>query len=78
VRKDTPDDITATLIDAFRKAADNVQFKQLMIDRGNIMMNIAGAEADAFLVKWQSVSSWLLQDVGAAKLSPEKFGISRP
>ena len=78
VRKDTPDDIKATLIDAFRKAADNVQFKQLMIDRGNIMMNIADAEADAFLVKWQSVTSWLLQDVGAAKLSPEKFGISRP
>jgi tripartite-type tricarboxylate transporter receptor subunit TctC len=78
VRKDTPDAIKATLVDAFKKAADNAQFKQLMTDRGNIMMNISGAEADAFLTKWQSVTSWLLQDVGAAKISPEKFGIAKP
>ncbi len=78
VRKDTPDDIKSTLVDAFKKAADNAQFKQLMADRGNLMMNISGAEAEAFLKKWQSVTSWLLQDVGAAKISPEKFGIPKP
>ena len=49
-----------------------------MADRGNIIMNISGAEAEAFLTKWQSTTSWLLQDVGAAKISPEKFGIPKP
>jgi tripartite-type tricarboxylate transporter receptor subunit TctC len=78
VRKDTPDDIKAALVKAFKTATDNPQFKQLMADRGNIMMNISGAEAEAFMTKWQSVTSWLLHDVGAAKISPEKFGIPKP
>ena len=78
VRKDTPDDIKAALVKAFKTATDNPQFKQLMADRGTIMMNISGAEAEAFMTKWQSVTSWLLHDVGAAKISPEKFGIPKP
>lgn len=78
VRKDTPDDIKATLVKAFKTAGDNPQFKQLMIDRGNVVMNISGAEATSFMTKWQSVTSWLLQDVGVAKISPEKFGIAKP
>lgn len=78
VRKDTPEDIKATLVSAFKKAAENAQFQQLMADRGNLIMNISGTEAEAFLTKWQSTTSWLLQDVGAAKISPEKFGIPKP
>ena len=78
VKRDTPDDVKATLTRAFKTTAANAQFQPLMKDRGNVMMNISGAEADAFLKKWQSVTSWVLQDVGAAKVSPEKFGIPRP
>jgi len=78
VRRDTPADVTATLVKAFRTAAENPQFVQLMKDRGNVPMNMSGAEADAFLKKWQSVTTWVLQDVGAAKVSPEKFGIPKP
>jgi len=78
VKRDTPDDVKAVLVKAFKTAADNPQFVTLMKDRGNIMMNISGAEADAFLKKWQSVTTWVLQDVGATKVSPEKFGIPKP
>lgn len=78
VRRDTPADVTATLVKAFKSAADNPQFVQLMKDRGNVPMNMSGADADAFLKKWQSVTAWVLQDVGAAKASPEKFGIPKP
>ncbi|MBK6334577.1 MAG: tripartite tricarboxylate transporter substrate binding protein [Betaproteobacteria bacterium] len=78
VRRDTPADVTATLVKAFKTAGDNPQFVQLMKDRGNVMMNISGAEADAFLKKWQSVTTWVLQDVGATKASPDKFGIPKP
>ncbi len=78
VKRETPDDVKATLVRAFKTAAANPQFVQLMKDRGNVMMNISGAEADAFLKKWQSVTTWVLQDVGAAKVSPEKFGIPKP
>lgn len=78
VRRDTPADVTATLTKAFRTAGANPAFVQLMKDRGNVPMNLSGAEADAFLKKWQSVTAWVLQDVGAAKVSPEKFGIPKP
>jgi len=78
VKRDTPDDVKATLVAAFKTAATNPQFVTLMKDRGNVMMNTSGAEADAFLKKWQSVTSWVLQDVGAAKASPDKFGIAKP
>jgi tripartite-type tricarboxylate transporter receptor subunit TctC len=78
VRRDTPADVTSTLVKAFKTAADNPQFVQLMKDRGNVPMNMTGAEADAFLKKWQSVTTWVLQDVGATKVSPEKFGIPKP
>jgi tripartite-type tricarboxylate transporter receptor subunit TctC len=78
VKRDTPDDIKATLVKAFKTAGDNPQFQTLMKERGNVLMNLSGADADAFMKKWQSVTGWVLQDVGAAKVSPEKFGIPRP
>ena len=49
-----------------------------MVSRGNVMMNISGAEADAFLKKWQSVTSWTYQEVGVAKKSPAELGIAKP
>jgi len=78
VRRDTPDDVKAVLVRAFRAAAENPQFVTLMKDRGNVPMSMSGVEADAFLKKWQSVTAWVLQDVGAAKASPDKFGIPKP
>ncbi len=39
VKRDTPDDVKATLVKAFKAAAANPQFVTLMKDRGNVMMN---------------------------------------
>lgn len=78
VKRDTPKDAIDTLEKAFKTAANNAQFKQIMADRANVWMNISGAEADAFLKQWQSVTAWLLHDIGATKVSPEKFGIPKP
>ena len=41
-------------------------------------MNISGAEAEAFLKKWQSVTSWTYQEVGVAKVDPAALGIAKP
>ena len=41
-------------------------------------MNIGGAEADAFLRKWQSVTTWTLHEAGATKKSPADLGIPKP
>jgi len=78
VNRDTPDAAKTVLTTAFKKAAADPKFVEMMQSRGNVMMNISGAEADAFLTKWRSVSSWILQDAGATKESPEKFGIPKP
>lgn len=78
VKKDTPDDVKAKLVSAFATAAESAEFQTLMANRGNVMMNISGEEAETFLVKWQQVTAWALQDTGAAKVSPESLGIPRP
>ncbi len=78
VRQETPDDVKATLALAFRTAAGAPEFQELMENRGNVVMNISGDEADAFLTQWQQVTVWALEDTGAAQVSPEELGIPRP
>lgn len=78
VPKGTPDDVVAKLADAYATGAQHPDFVQLMNDRGFTLMGISGEEADAFLMKWQQGTAWLLQDAGLTKASPEDFGIARP
>ncbi|TVQ34709.1 MAG: tripartite tricarboxylate transporter substrate binding protein [Geminicoccaceae bacterium] len=78
VRRDTPEAITATLVEAFHGAASVAEFEELMEARGNVMMNLTGDEADAFLDRWRSVTSWIMYDAGAAQVSPDSVGIARP
>ncbi|MBM3336331.1 MAG: tripartite tricarboxylate transporter substrate binding protein [Betaproteobacteria bacterium] len=78
VKRDVPDAVKARLTAAFRTAASNPKFVELMTGRGNAMMDISGAEADAFLKRWQSVTAWTLQEAGVAKKSPADLGIAKP
>lgn len=78
VKKGTPPEIVTRLQAAYRTGAQNPDFLKLMDNRGFVMMNIAGKEADDFLGKWQSTTTWLLQDAGVTKASPAQFNIPRP
>lgn len=78
VKRDTPDDVKAKLVAAFDKGATAPEFRKFMEDFGALTMNVSGKEADAFLTKWQSVTTWLLHDAGATKVSPDTLGIARP
>ncbi len=78
VTKGTPDDVVAKLSAAYAEGAKNPEFVELMDNRGFMMMGISGAEAEDFLTKWQQGTTWLLQDAGLTKASPEEFGIARP
>lgn len=78
VKADTPDDVKKVLVDAFNTAAESETFVTVMKNRGNVIMNISGDEASEFVKKWQQVTSWVLQDTGAAKVNPESLGIMRP
>lgn len=77
-KKEVPDDVKAKLVDAFKKAADEPSFKEFVANAGAFQMNLSGEEAIKFLNRWQSVTTWLLEETGAAKISPEKLGIPKP
>lgn len=78
VRAEVPDDVKAKLTEVFTTAATDATFLELMANRGNVVMNMSGQEAIDFLAKWQQVTTWALQDTGAAKVNPEELGIPRP
>ncbi|MEV8467246.1 tripartite tricarboxylate transporter substrate binding protein [Fluviibacterium sp. DFM31] len=78
VPKGTPDDVVAKLSDAYAQGVANPEFVELMENRGFELMGISGQEATDFLTKWQQGTTWLLQDGGHTKASPEEFGIARP
>ncbi|MDW5377597.1 tripartite tricarboxylate transporter substrate binding protein [Halomonas sp. HP20-15] len=78
VRKDTPDDIVATLSDAYEKGVANEQFQQFLSENGAKSLNLQGEEAKQFLERWQSVTAWALEKAGSAKVSPEEVGIPKP
>jgi tripartite-type tricarboxylate transporter receptor subunit TctC len=78
VKRDVPEEAKKKLVEAFAKGAQTPQFQDFLKDKGSLYMGISGSEADKFLNHWQSVTTWLLQDAGATKVSPEKFGIPKP
>jgi len=78
VKDGTPEEAVTKLQAAFKESAEQPGFKSLMDERGFVQMNISGAEAEEFLNRWQSVTSWLVFDAGIAKASPEELGIPRP
>ena len=78
VHNEVPDDVKGTLEQVFETASESEQYIALMENKGNIVMDLSGEEASAFLKKWQQVTSWVLQDTGAAKVNPEELGIMRP
>lgn len=78
VKKETPDEVKAKLVAAFKKAGENPKYRQMMEGRGTTMLNISGAEAEAFIRKFQSTTAWLYQDAGAAKKNPADLGIPKP
>ena len=78
VKRDTPADVRDKLVEAFKKGASEPKFQAFINDFGAVNMNISGAEADEFLKKWQSTSTWILQESGNTKVSPADLGIPKP
>jgi tripartite-type tricarboxylate transporter receptor subunit TctC len=76
--KDVPAEVKEKLVKAFKMGADEPSFKEFVAGGGAHQLNISGAEAEKFLTRWQSVTTWLLHDAGSTKKSPEEFGIPKP
>jgi tripartite-type tricarboxylate transporter receptor subunit TctC len=77
VKKETPEEIVDILRTAYKKAFEEEDFKEFLEKSAITPIGTAGEEAEEFLLRWQSFSSWLMYDVGAAKISPDTLGIKR-
>lgn len=78
VRKDTPEATKQRLTEAFSAAVATEQYQEFLKDLGAQPLNLSGDEAQQFLDRWQSVTTWSLYKAGATDVSPETLGIPQP
>lgn len=80
VHQDTPDDIKATLEEAYEQAVANEEFQEFLRNFGAEPLNLNGEDAEQYLDNWQSVTAWAMYeaDAGTLEASPEELGIPRP
>ncbi|AEB60183.1 tripartite tricarboxylate transporter substrate binding protein [Ectopseudomonas composti] len=78
VHKDTPDDVKQKLVDAYAKAVANPEFQGFLKNFGAQSLNLSGAEAEEFLKRWQSVTTWSMYKAKAIEISPDSVGIAKP
>lgn len=78
VRKDTPDNVKQKLVDAYAKAVANDEFQGFLKNFGAHSLNLTGAEAEAFLKRWQSVTAWSMYKAKAIDIAPDSVGIAKP
>jgi tripartite-type tricarboxylate transporter receptor subunit TctC len=77
IRKDAPADVKAKLQAAFKVAMDSAPVKKFGEDRYFALKGYVGKQANDIFDKLESVFSWTLWDLGAAKVDPQTLGIPR-
>ena len=81
VNKNVPEEIKSILREAALKAVQEKEWEDYVTKNSleKLYEKYTDEEtAKEFYAKWESLVSWLIYDAGAAKYSPEKFGIPRP
>lgn len=76
--KGVPEEVLAKVTDAFVKAMEAPEIKQLAEDRFLTLYGYHGEEAMRIATEMESAWTWALHDLGIAQKSPEEFGIPRP
>jgi tripartite-type tricarboxylate transporter receptor subunit TctC len=77
IRKDAPEAIKTKLQAAFKTAMKAEAVQKFGKDRYFSMKGLVGKEANDIFDKLESVFSWTLWDLGAAKINPQTLGIPR-
>lgn len=77
IRKDAPENVKQVLWDAFKVAMKSDPVKKYGDDMYFQLKGLVGKEANDIFDNLESVFSWTLWDLGAAKLDPASFGIPR-
>lgn len=77
IRKDAPEAVKTKLRDAFKVAMTADPVKKFGAERYFTLKGLVGKEANDIFDKLESVFSWTLWDLGAAKVNPQTLGIPR-
>ena len=72
-----PDEVKETLTNAFLRAYESQPFQEYLEENYIQPLGLSGNEAKDYILRWQSISAWLLEDAGAAAVSPAQLGIPR-
>lgn len=78
VRADTPADVKAVLVDAFKKAIATDKLKSWAKENYYLLSGKTGAEARAEFNALESNFAWTLWELKAAKVNPASLGIPKP
>lgn len=78
VPTDTPADVKAKLMSAFKAAMANPDMTKFAADQIAVIFNKTGVEAKAMAQKSESNLCWILFDLGKTTFSPADRGIARP
>lgn len=78
IPRDMPENIKKAYHEAFEVAIESDQVKKVASDMGYKIYGLHGEEALETHKNLDSIYSWTLYNAGAAKTSPEEFGIPKP
>lgn len=75
---DTPKPVLEKINKAFKEAMKDPKVAEWAKTNVSVIYNVSGKEAKDMVSKQESKMTWMLQEWGIAKESPEKFGIPKP
>lgn len=78
VRQDAPDNVKKKLTTAFQKAIASPTVQKWAKDNFYVLSGLSGDAASKEFAFLESLFSWTLHDLGAAKVVPSKLGIPKP
>jgi len=78
VPADVPEERKNVLIEAFKKAMATDKMKKWAEENFYVLSGKTGEEAKKEFLKLESLFSWTLWELGAAKINPEELGIPKP
>ena len=78
VPNDVPVEVKTILTNAFKQALETEKVKNWAAENYYLLSGKTGKEASAEFAKLESLFSWTLWELGAAKINPEELGIPKP
>ncbi|MCF2950131.1 tripartite tricarboxylate transporter substrate binding protein [Paraglaciecola aquimarina] len=78
INSKAPADVKNTLTKAFDKAMHSAKVQEWAKQNHYELSGLSGEKAEQEFARLESIFTWTLDDLGANKISPAKFGIAKP